>query len=213
MKRFNKDLIHLPTRIIITGKSNTGKSIYALNLLYWLADNTDKLYIISPTYEDSPFKNIEGNISIFYEYEQEIISNIIEDQKNKLNNGEQLLTIIILFDDCILDIGKNDKEFETLFTRARHYQITPIVITQKLRVISPICRYNADYIFCTKIFNLMEKEIIFSEYGNMGKKEFFSILDKCTDNYHLLVINNTTADAKMVLSIDESYLRVPEFYI
>lgn len=213
MKRFNKEKIKLPTRIIITGKSNTGKSIYAKTLIYYLADNIDKLIIISPTFEDSPFKDIEGDISINYEYDPEIIRDIIEDQKNKLNNDEELEEIVILFDDCILDINKSDKYFESLFTRARHYRISPIVITQKLRNISPTCRYNVDYVCCTKIYNSLEKDIIYSEYGNVDKRNFFKILDKCTDNYNLLIINNTTANAKEILSYDRGFLRLPEFYI
>ena len=212
MKRFNKKKIKLPTRIIITGKSNTGKSVYAKTLLYYLADNIDKLYIFSPTYEDSPFQDIEG-AEVEHEYNNEILTGIIDKQKSRLNNDKELKEIVILFDDCILDINRGDKAFQTLFTRARHYKISPIVITQKLRIIEPSCRYNADYIFCTKIFNAMEKDIVFSEYGNMEKREFYKVLDKYTDNYGILVINNTTAQRDEVLSYDKGVLELPEFYI
>lgn len=211
--KFNKYNIKLPARIIITGKSNTGKTVYAKTLLYSLADNIDKLYIFSPTYEDSPFIDIDGNKKVYLEYDAEKLNNIIKQQKHTLNNHGELAHVLILFDDCILDIHKNDKLFQSIFTRGRHYNISPIVITQRLRIIPPICRYNVDYVCCTKIYNSLEKEIIFNEFGNIPKKDFYKLLDAYTENYCLLIIDNTTTASKNIYLTDRGKLKLEEFYI
>lgn len=204
---FRKTQIKLPTRIIITGKTNTGKSIYGKTLLYFLADKIDKLYIISPTLEG--LEDLTKESHIFPEYEQEALGKIVRKQKLREEKPQTLIYI----DDSALDISKTDEILNRIFMNGRHDNLSVIIITQKFRCLSLILRDNTDYVCCTKIFNIKEKEALFEEYGGIEKKEFYKKLDDFTKNYYLMIINNTTPDEQNVYLKDRGKKELPEFYV
>jgi hypothetical protein len=208
---FDRDSIQLPATIIITGKKNTGKSTYAKLLLYYLSDQADELYLFCPTYDDSSYQDITENI--YEDYDENIVKDIIDKQRYDKKNEEEMKQVIILFDDCILEIHKNDKMMQSLFMIGRHYCISPILITQKFRAIADACRSNADYIFCTKIYNIIEKEKLYDEYGSIPKYDFFDLLDKYTNNYGIFVIDNTLKHSDDLYFYDESHEVDKDFYI
>jgi hypothetical protein len=211
MQEFDKDSIKLPATMIITGKKNTGKSTYVKLLLYYLCDKADELYIFCPTYDDSSYKGITKNI--YNNYDMDILNDIIERQKVNSHNDKPMKQVILLFDDCILEINKNDKKMQYLFMIARHFCISPILITQKFRAICDSCRTNADYIFCTKIYNILEREKLFEEYGSVQKLEFYKLLKEYTKNYGIFVIDNTLQESEDIYFHDKSIEFNVDFYI
>ncbi len=205
--------IKLPTAICLTGKRNTGKSIYGNFLLYLLCDQIDKLFIICPTLKPREFENITAKRHILRDYSQDLIDDIIASQKLLLEKEEPMEQIVIFMDDCVFNFKKNDESLITLYVKGRHYNITPIVLTQKFRLLNNAIRSNCDYCFCTRVINSIEKETIYQEYNNGQRKdEFFSMLDRITTNHGVLVIDNSTTEQQIYYK-DKAPSTLPEFYV
>lgn len=205
--------IKLPTAIGITGKRNTGKSYYARWLLYLLTDEIDILYVICPTLKPKELEEITKPEHIIREYKESIIKDIVDGQVALRDSGKEMKQIVILLDDAILEFKKNDETITKLYLKGRHYNITPIIITQKFRLLATGIRDNMDYCFCTRIVNELEKETVYKEYNDgRSKKEFYKTLEDATMNYGVLVIDNTTGDRDIFFK-DKAPKKLPDYYV
>lgn len=212
LQQWNRD-IRLPTAVVTTGKRNTGKSVYGMSLLYFICDQADQLYVMCPTLKPREFENITSAKHIYRNYSQEVITDIMDSQKLLLEKEEPMPQIVILLDDCVFNFKKNDEVLTTLYVKGRHFNITPIILTQKFRLLNQAIRSNCDYCFCTRVINVKEKESIYEEYNDGQRRdEFFSMLDITTMNHGVLVIDNSTTE-KQIYYKDRALTNLPDFYI
>jgi hypothetical protein len=210
--KWNRE-IHLPTAICITGKRNTGKTYWSKFLLYLLCDEADILYIICPTIKPGDWEELTRCEHIYSEYNINIIEDIIEGQKALRDKKKEMPQIVILLDDCVFSFKKGDTHLDTLFVKGRHYNITPIVLTQKFRLLSQSIRSNGDYCFCARVINNKEKEAIYQEFNDgRNKNEFYSLLDGATTKHGMLVIDNSTTEKEMFYQ-DRAPEKMPLFYV
>lgn len=210
LERWDKNIV-LPTRIIITGKTNSGKSHLLLYLLYWMCDNIDELIVISPTLEPGEFEDITVPAHIHGEYNPDIITELWE----RVAAAKEKKNIMIVLDDSAFDIKKNDKSLSRVFTSGRHFGLSIVVITQKFRLLNQAIRSNSDYIVVSKTVNALERDAIYSECSVEDKKMFMEALARYTMNYGVLVINNLSGDAggEENLMCDKAPAEIPKFYI
>lgn len=212
LKQWNRN-IKLPTAVICTAKRNVGKTYYSKFLLYLLCDEIDELYIICPTLRPRDWEDLTVPEHIFRDYSGTIIQDIIDKQIIQRDADKEMKQIVILLDDCVYSMKKTDPILETLYVKGRHYNITPIVLTQKFRLLSNAIRSNSDYCFCGKVVNLKEKETIYQEFNNGdSKKEFFNMMDIVTADRGILVIDNSTTEKEMFYK-DKAPDPMPRFYV
>ncbi len=169
IQQANLNNIDVPIRLIITGKTNTGKSHYFLMMLYYLQDKLDELYIFSPTiYSNQRFIALTKQNHIHDHYDQDELNNILSSKEDQLrfNPNIKLPQCMIFFDDCIATMSKNDKQVSKLFMTGRHLNISVCIISQKFRAISPSIRDNTDFVICTRIINKLEQEAVYEEYNS-----------------------------------------------
>ena len=182
--------------ILILGRVRSGKSTLISNLLLndnFYKDMSERVVIFSQTIlidSTSRFLKEKYEEEIYTEYDDSIIENIIETQRNTPEN-ERILTTI-LCDDMLGSIPKNSKIFY-LTSRYRHFNINLIFTAQLFRSVPPVCRSNSNFIIIC--WNLIDVEVekVAEEYGSLtnGDDKFMSIYKKNIqkDPYAFLSLN------------------------
>ena len=121
-----------------------------------------------------------------------LIDKMTEINANKSKNERK--HILLILDDCVSDTNFHQSPtIKKLFLRGRHINISLLITTQYIYLISPSMRNNMDFIFSGQ----MNKQSIFlltNEYlsGNISKEEFVKMYNRCTKDYNFLVINNNS---------------------
>lgn len=218
LNRFNPEKIHPGSICVFIGKRNTGKTFLTKDLLYHQRDipfgkvfsETDEL--------NREYCTIIPKSFITKNYKPETIQKIFDTQKEKIDKklndlmdefpgvaekdliDKYIKTDIsnyafVLLDDCLADKNwKNDKTIKQIFYNGRHYNIFFLLTMQIPLGIPPNLRSNIDYVFLTFTNNNQDIEKLFRCYGGAFRnlEEFKTILNRCTENYSCMVIDNST---------------------
>lgn len=204
-----------PLRIIVTGKTNTGKSFYVEHgILRFMKHSLDRLYIICPTSTEADFTHLTKKKRIFTEYDPMIIQIIIDKQKRRHAKKKDPRSTMIWLDDLAGMINRNDYAIKTLFTQGRHYDISVIFVTQKFNLTDSSWRVNADYIICTQVNSYKEIKTIREEYSMSVEKGCFEdMLRQLTMDNGVLIINNKAKTGENYYFYDKATSKHPKFYI
>ena len=188
-KKYNPNwpyIPHHPCRILIIGRSGSGKTNTLLNLINNQPD-IDKIYF----YGKDPYEYkyqflIKKRESIglkhfkdskaFIEYsndKHDVYKNIDDYNTDKENK------ILIVFDDMIADMINNKKLnsiVTELFIRGRKLNISLVFITQSYFKVSKDVRLNTTHFFVMKILNKRElQQIAISHSSDINFKDFIKI--------------------------------------
>lgn len=213
LPRWDKEKLVVPIRIIITGKTNTGKTHYAKSLISFLRDKIDKLYVMCPTMKEGSWESITSKSHIFDEYDPEVILDVIEKQKRHMKEDKKMDQVMFILDDCIHDITKKDKTVNKLYTQGRHWNISIIIISQKFVLINNTIRANPDFCICTRIVNAKELDAIWKEYNNgISRSDFGRMCNLATEGFGVLVIDNVSRGFQMYLR-DRALPELKDFYV
>lgn len=138
----------------------------------------DNIFIISPTIgldsTSKPILKVVPPENIFTEYDDDIINQLLQYQKNQDPPREKGL---IICDDILGmgGVGMNSKIYK-LPAVLRHYDLSVCYLTQILRgsnALPPITRNNIEGWFLYKNPNAREIEKLAEEFGSFGGKENF----------------------------------------
>lgn len=136
-----------PSRVLYSGSSRSGKTNLLLNLITrddYLANYYQLIFCFSPTaYIDDSWQAAIGKVipkqNVFTSPDPAIIARILEQQKNEIAKGGGVHgspTILIIFDDCADDTKLlKSREFQAIFFRGRHYNLSTWICTQQLQLI------------------------------------------------------------------------------
>ncbi len=211
VRKFNLQMVenrrlsgNAPT-IIVVGRRGSGKSTLVEDILYHIRE-IRLIIIISETEEANNFySKIVHPLWIHYEYDVNILNKLVSKQKeivkfcrkNKLNPRDPKYCIGILLDDCGFDRSRfMNKIFKEIFMNGRQYNILCIIALQYITCIPPDIRYNIDYLFCLKVLEIENKKKIYDFFGIFdSKKDFFHVLESCTNNNECLVLDNTNGSS------------------
>lgn len=204
MNNFN-----LYNRIILTAKTNSGKSVLLGQLVKKEMHKFNKIIVVSPTEEINMFytkQNIADPKYILNEYNEEYFTKLIKTMTeiNKEKDDKQKKKILIILDDALSDFNShNSKTLKLIISRGRHIGLYLIMTCQYLHMVPPIIRTNSDYIFCGQM-NKNSLEILCNEYqsANIDKTEFIKMYNRCTRDYNFLVINNCSCSTD---DLNENY--------
>ena len=187
------------SKIMVIGKSGTGKSTLIKSLLWHKAD-------ILPT-----GVAMSGSESVNHAYAEYIPSSFIydeyrPDQLQQLIFRQQKCAIpflqntawaFIVLDDCCTDRTIfNVPLQESLFKVGRHWKLFYIIAMQTPMDIPAILRGNVDGVFILKNNNGPERKKIWQHYAqNIPEKIFYQLMDELTQDYHALYVTSQN-DAK-----------------
>ena len=121
-----------------------------------------------------------------------LIDKMTEINANK--SAKERKHILLILDDCVSDTNFHQSPtIKKLFLRGRHINISLLITTQYIYLISPSMRNNLDYIFFGQM-NKQSIDLLTNEFisGDITKDEFIRMYNRCTKDYNFLVINNTS---------------------
>lgn len=199
IKKFDIKQIPNDSTMVFIGKRRTGKSFLMKDILYHKR-NIPAGIVISHTETLSPFfQNFIPKMFIHNEYDPKILSDIFTRQKKAKDENWANPECFLVMDDCLSD-SKNwsrDKFLKEVFYNGRHYKILYLLAMQEPMGIPPGLRGNIDYVFILKNNNPAQREKIYKQYAGVfpNFKTFNKILDICTKNHNVMVIDNVNTDS------------------
>ena len=176
----------LPMTGVLVGPSKSGKSTALVSMiLEQYRGCFERVIIFSPSInvDDSwrPVKkyieevtrvNTDREQVYFEDWDEAALRRIINQQRkitetSKQLKMKQLYQILLVIDDFAdspsLHKKTGDSALDTLFIRGRHFQISTIVSTQKLRLISNAVRVNSQFFMVWRLRNQLEKDSLLEE--------------------------------------------------
>ncbi|CAE7598869.1 unnamed protein product, partial [Symbiodinium sp. CCMP2456] len=166
-------------RDVVAILTNYGRS----GISAWYRGCFERIYVFSPSINvDDGWKPVKKYIQettdtdrekvYFEDWDEAALRRIIAQQrkitqKSKELGMKRLYQILVVIDDFAdsphLHKRTGDAALDTLFVRGRHFQITTIVSTQKLRLISNAVRVNSQFFCIWRLRNQLEKDSLLEE--------------------------------------------------
>ena len=205
-----------PVRVIITGKSNCGKTSLLLKILLNIIANRvsqieekcvkgfDKLFIYSPTIHQENYKNL---IQMF----ETVVSAYpnIDELKNPEEYDNDYKNVIIL--DDLSEKELKDNRVQMLFKRGRHNNINTIYISQSyFHLPRKTIRNNSNFLILFKL-PMKDVENIYQDLvsADMVIKEFKTLCQLAWSKPFGYLIIDLTKDrflGKYRVGVDQFYL-------
>jgi len=200
-------LFDLPMRLILTGKTGSGKGAIITNLVlnenygYNKIFSGNRIFIFAPSpYADEKMKVIieekqieDSNIFSDIEELEEVYEMLVEDFKERIENKEKIEMSLIIVDDLSFS-GKLANRFNALakvYCNSRKFMISIITTNQAYTQIAKNIRLQSSGMI---IFQTTNKELENIEAENNflmgGKKAFFKMFrDNVKEKHDFLCIN------------------------
>jgi hypothetical protein len=204
-------LFDLPMRLILTGKTGTGKGGIITNLMlnenygYNKIFEGDRIFIFAPApYADEKMRVIieeksvpDSNIFDNIDNLEEVYEMLVEDFKTRLEEKEKIKQSIIIVDDLSFS-GKLSTRFNALakvYCNSRKFMVSICTTTQSYTSISKNIRLQASGMIIFQTTN-KELDIIESENNYLlgGKKAFLKMFRSNVINRHDFLCINYSND-------------------
>ena len=179
-----------PFMTMIVAAKASGKSCLVRYLTYVYAKEFSYITCITPTALNGYYSQFLPEGHIHDTYSDELIQKVVDKQEGFKKAGKDVHMLLIL-DDIL---ASPDVKFEQrkasilnkLFAANRHWNISLLICSQKLKGLPRLCRDNVDF---TCIGRTMRSawDDLYDEYGNTDKKAFFTFLEDGTQNYRFLL--------------------------
>jgi hypothetical protein len=192
--------------IVLIGRRDTGKSILIKDIMYHHRSIPIGTVISGTEVSNDFFSKMVPKIFIHNEYNSGIIENVLKRQKmvlklnkSNLHNKQDARTFTIL-DDCLYDDKwSRDKLMRLIFMNGRHWKIMLIISMQYPLGVPPVLRTNIDFVFILREPVRKNREKLYDNYAGMfpNFETFNQFMDKCTENYECLVIDNNVKSNKL----------------
>lgn len=182
--------------ICLCGRRGTGKSQVMKSLMFHLRNRLDFGVAMTPT-EDSMdmFREHIPDSWIFPEYSQLKLDQMLRIQRRCQREKRTTKHLFVFMDDCMYDKKVlKSKTMRDLFMNGRHLKLTFCFAVQYLMDMGPDLRSQVDYVICTREMIISNKMKLWKYFYGMFEKydDFSKVMDKCTENYSTLVMDNTS---------------------
>ncbi|GIY65909.1 uncharacterized protein CDAR_317341 [Caerostris darwini] len=220
-------------RLIIIGKSGSGKTTVMLNIIRKIMDNFDVLYICAKNIHEPKYQKLIDDYTKYEDIEKEDIDLIckklskkdkkalLEDfQKYKketvfVSDLSEFITFedldetkknLIVFDDCLLE--KDQSLIEQLYLQGRHKNASNIYLAQCYFPIPKVIRDNSNYSPGTQLLwgkTRLNSDLTYKDFSKPVNK-----VDKAAYNHDVcylknkdIKVRNEVCDQNMVKELDD----------
>ena len=192
-----------PYRILIIGRSGSGKSNALLNLIE-NQPGIDKLYLYAKNPYEAKYQyliKILNKVGLKHFNDPKAFSEYSNDMQDFYKNIDEYnidkkRKILIDFDDMIADTINNKKLnsiVTELFIRGRKLSISLVFITQLYFKVPKDVRLNTTHFFIMRIPNKRElQQIALNHSSDIDFKDFITIYKKCTAEPYSFLVNVAT---------------------
>lgn len=183
----------------VIGQRRSGKSYLISQLLKGPLKSRFKpenIFIFCPSLEMNADYDQFKNVNKFVDPDPNIILEIMNEAKYVIKSygAKRCPNILILLDDCADNkIIQYHSILETLAIRGRHYHISVIIASQRLRSISPVIRVNSDYMIIFSPYSFAEIQKWSEEFvAKERKRQLFYKLEEIFNVRHSFILLDNT---------------------
>ena len=196
LKKFDCSMIKSNSVVLCVGKRGTGKTTLTADVLFHLRKKFDAGIAFSATEESNGYwsRHICDTL-IHQDFNSKIYENFINEQRRINSKSETPINSFALLEDCMYNkILKTDKSVRGSFFNGRHWNIFLIITMQYVLDLPPELRSNVDYVFILRNNMVADREKIWKGFCGFipNFNMFQQIMNKCTQGYECLVVNNTS---------------------
>lgn len=167
-----------PFRMIIVGRSGSGKTILTLNMLVKFL-KYDCLYIICTTAKLQKKYDLFCDLAELFPSKFKIIDNLKNFSVNKVNKNKKNM---ILCDDLNELPDKELIKINDLFIRGRHHNCSIIYLSQYFYRIPVRSRGSANYFVFFKVNSEKDKARIFKDVASdLSSEQFLQLFNEATE--------------------------------
>lgn len=200
LSRFDPSAMKPHRIILLVGRRGSGKSKALDDLMFHVSSKVDFGVAMTPT-EDTArsFRKCMPDGWIHSAYSAEKVDTLLKSQRELAKNDKQR-NLFVVMDDCMYDkkILKSTV-IRDLFMNGRHQHVTLFNAMQYVMDMPPDLRTQVDYCFVFKENIMANKVKLWKYFFGMFEKydDFNRVLERCTDNYGILVLDNTTPTSEL----------------
>ena len=187
-----------PFLTMIVAAKASGKSELVRFIAYQYAREFAYVVCISPTALNEFYDSFLPKAHIHDTYSDELVQKIV-DKQEALKKGGKGCNMLLILDDILASPDVNFAKqkasiLNKLFAANRHWGISLLICSQKLRGLPKLCRENADYVCIGRCMRSAWGDL-FDEYGNTDRESFFKMLSDGTRDYRFLLYRANVSKA------------------
>lgn len=189
--------------VVIIGKKNTGKTTVLGDLAHSLR-GCPEVSLFQKTYRTNrAFHDIVPGLFCHSRWDRKVVAQIMRMQElrneRRLAEGRPPIYHTLICDDLASspEFAK-DPQLEELIMNARHLKINLIFTLQDALKIHPAIRSNADWVFAMREMNPTSRKRLQEHFFAFeSKKDFDFVFNHMTDNFGVMVLNQTGRSTKL----------------
>jgi GTPase SAR1 family protein len=198
-----------PFRLIVVGRSGSGKTVNVMNLIYHYL-NYDTMTVYARELQNEQYQDLIERVKDIEEEEDCIFSHFDDKLENflPLEEYNPINKNLVIFDDfAALKINKQQCVIDT-YMRGRHRNISPIYISQSYHKVPKDARLQATMVVIYGGANANDKKAIWEDHcSDMTFNEFDKIYHAATDQKHdFLVIDLVNPELRIRKGYDQIYV-------
>lgn len=188
---------------MVVGKRNTGKSVLAKDLMFFKRHIPVGMVMSGTEEGNGWYSSWVPDCFIYSEFDKDAIEKLIVRQKRLCRQCKDKPppSVFLVLDDCMYDKRVlREKCMRQIFMNGRHWGIFLLVTAQYVADAGPPeIRANCDYVFVLRENIQQNRERLWRMFFGIFPtlESFNEALNACTENYHCLVLDNTSKSNKI----------------
>lgn len=203
LSKFDPGKIGSGRVVCIIGKRNTGKSLLVRDIMHHMR-HVPAGVVMSGTEDGNKFYGqFVPDCFIYHDFDERALVKLVQRQRRLAQEG-RARDVFVVLDDVVYDqkILKT-KVMKQLFFNGRHWKIFLIITTQFSTSLPAEFRTNCDYVIACRESIYANRERLHKFYfGVFPKMRMFdTVFQSCTNDYEVLVLDNTVQSNKIEDSV------------
>ncbi len=196
---YNRTHGHAP-KILIIGKTGTGKTTLVQDLLFYIRKIHAGI-VICPTEQSLIDYRVMFPESFIHEaWDSNLIANFIKMQK-KIRKNDSKFHQILMLDDIMYDknVILKDDSTRFIFMNGRNNNISMIITMQYCMDLPPDLRNNIDFIIALRDNIHANREKLWRNFFGVipSADMFHQVMQSCTSGYNCIVLDNTSRSSNI----------------
>ena len=202
LKKFDPTTIDPCRTHTILARRGSGKSVLIRDIMYQLKSKIPFGLAFSASEEgNGAYGEMMPKTFIYDDFDPELLEKFVNRQKYMVQNDKKNPEAFCIFDDMTYDSKKfmKDPNIRFIFLNGRHFRITMILSSQYALDLPPAIRSNCDYVYALRENVVANQEKLYKNFFGIFPtfNMFQQTLMACTENYGMLVLDNTSKSNKI----------------